>query len=428
MARRHSLRVRVAVAFAGLGALLSILLAVGLWLAAHDVSQRLMDQTLKAELEDYMARRGRNPASLPPATTSLRGYVAVAGTANTELPAAIARLLPGQHEIELDATPYRVAVADQGGDRYYILFNEVRQRRREQGFFNYLVAGAALMTLLSATIGYWLAGRVIAPVTLLAHQVRDAGPESPPQLEGLEQPAARRDEIGDLAHAFDSYLRRLGAFIERERAFAADASHELRTPLAVIQGAAEVLAGDPALAPAQAQRVARIERAAQEMSELIAALLLLAREQAPGADEECDAEAVTRACIERYLPQAERRGTRLVLAQSTPLRLPVAPALFAIVVANLVRNAIAHTENGDVRISLDSRQLRVDDNGVGIRAEELGKVFERYYRGSGNRDSHGAGIGLSLVKRICDRCGWRIDLAPGETGGTSATLEFSITS
>ena len=67
MARRHSLRVRVAIAFAGLGAALGLLLIAGIWFAAHDVSQRLLDQTLKAELEDYMARHARNPNSLPPA-------------------------------------------------------------------------------------------------------------------------------------------------------------------------------------------------------------------------------------------------------------------------------------------------------------------------------------------------------------------------
>ncbi|HEX8987360.1 MAG TPA: hypothetical protein VF816_05320, partial [Rhodocyclaceae bacterium] len=66
MLRRHSLRFRVAFYFAGLGALLSLLFAFGIRLAAHDVSQRLIDQTLNAELDDYMARRARNPRSLPP--------------------------------------------------------------------------------------------------------------------------------------------------------------------------------------------------------------------------------------------------------------------------------------------------------------------------------------------------------------------------
>ena len=73
MARRHSFRLRVAAAFAGLGATLSILLSAGIWIAALDVSQRLMDQTLKAELDDYMARRERNPRSLPPNSASQRG-------------------------------------------------------------------------------------------------------------------------------------------------------------------------------------------------------------------------------------------------------------------------------------------------------------------------------------------------------------------
>ena len=61
MNRRRSLRLRVALAFAGFGALLSLVLTAGIWYAAHDVSRRLMDESLKAEMEDYMARRARNP-------------------------------------------------------------------------------------------------------------------------------------------------------------------------------------------------------------------------------------------------------------------------------------------------------------------------------------------------------------------------------
>jgi hypothetical protein len=89
-----------------MGAALSLLLTIGIWFAAHDVSQRLMDQTLKAELEDYMARRARNPNSLPPATPSLRGYLAKIGGAGEDLPAAVrdpasrpARNRTGRHSL-----------------------------------------------------------------------------------------------------------------------------------------------------------------------------------------------------------------------------------------------------------------------------------------------------------------------------------------
>ena len=421
MRRRHSLRFRVAAAFAALGALLSLVFAVGVWFAAHDVSQRLMDQTLKAELDDYMARRARNPRSLPPDTATLRGYVAAAGEGFAGIPAAVRGLSPGKHEISIDGAPFRVSVADQtaGGDRYYILFNEERQRRREQQFLGYLVAGALLMTLLVAAGGHWLAGQVIAPLTELARKVGQAPTENPPRLSAEDSP---RDEISELTRAFDRYMARLSAFIERERTFAADASHELRTPLTVIRGASEVLAEDASLTQAQARRVARIERAAVEMSALISALLLLAREDDTPVDESCDCDLLVRQAVERYRTLAVQRSNSIEVSIEMPVRLEVAPALFSIVVGNLVRNAVSHTEGGSVVVRLCADRLVVADTGIGISNEEIGRVFQRYYRGA---SSSGAGIGLSLVKRICDRQHWEIELESRAGGGTTAILRFS---
>ncbi|MCK9382251.1 MAG: HAMP domain-containing histidine kinase [Sulfuritalea sp.] len=421
MRRRHSLRFRVAATLAGMGAFLSLVFAVGVWFAAHDVSQRLMDQTLKAELDDYMARRARNPRSLPPDTATLRGYVTVAGAGSPEIPAAIRDLTPGKHAITIDGAPFRVSVADQPGssDRYYILFNEERQQRREQRFLGYLVVGALLMTLLVAAGGFWLAGRVIAPLTELARAVGQAPAENPPRLSAVNSP---QDEISELTRAFDRYMSRLSAFIERERTFAADASHELRTPLAVIRGASEVLAEDASLSEAQAKRIARIERAATEMSALIAALLLLAREEDTATDESCDCELLVRQAVERYRTPAAQRGNSIELAIEAAIKLEVAPALLSIVVGNLVRNAVSHTEGGSVTVRLCADRLIVSDTGIGISNEEIGRVFQRYYRGA---SSAGAGIGLSLVKRICDRQHWEIALESRAGGGTTATLRFT---
>ena len=417
MSRRRSLRRRLTLAFASLGAALSLLFAAGIWLAAHDVSQRLIDQTLRDELDDYTTRRMRNSHSLPPDTAGLRGYLIPAGGSGGDLPAALRSLAEGQHEIELNGLPYRVGVADRNGERYVFLFSEEHQRAREQRFLGYLAAGALIITLLASVGGRWLAGRVIAPVVELAAAVRDAQPDDPPRLAARHQ---ADDEIAELARAFDHYHARLAAFLERERAFAADASHELRTPLAIIRGAAEVLADDPRLNEAQANRVARIDRAATAMAELIAALLLLAREETVPVDEPCDAAHIAGECLERYRPLAEPRGTQLALIADQPVLLMVPAAMFAMVVANLVHNAVMHTEHGRVEINLDAQGMVVRDSGVGIRDSEIGHVFQRYYRG---RNSGGAGIGLSLVKRICDRYGWRIEL-DSTPSGTTAHLHF----
>ena len=421
MGRRRSLRLRVAIGFASLGAALSLMLSVSIWFAARDVSQRLMDQTLRAELEDYMARHARNPGSLPPATASLRGYYTTNDAAAAELPAPLRHLAPGQHEIDLEGIPYRVAVAEGQGRRYLILFDEVRQKRREQRFLAYLVVGAVAMTLLAACGGWWLAGRVIAPVTELAHAVTNARPDNPPQLLSIPPAATPGDEVDDLAHAFESYLARLHQFVERERSFAADASHELRTPLAVISGAVEVITSEPGLDPELRERLARIERASAEMTQLVEALLLLAREDQTATWEACDAWQIAGECVERYRGQAATRGTVLTLTAAPPVALSAPPALFAIVLANLVRNAVTHTRNGSIAIALEETSLTVRDDGSGIEEAEQQRVFERLYRGT---DSEGAGIGLFLVKRICDRLGWTASLQSSELAGTEITIRF----
>lgn len=419
MSRRHSLRIRVALAFAGLGALLSLLFTVGIWFAAQDVSRRLIDETLDAEMADYMARRARNPQSLPPATASLTGYLLRPGEDAGDLPQEIAGLAPGRYDLVIDATPYRLEIAEREGERYVLLFNETRQKRREQRFLIYLVAGAGLITLLAAVGGLWLAGQVIAPLSELAAAVSRADPQHPPSLARAGGPG---DELDELAHAFDRYLARLAAFIEREQAFAADASHELRTPLATIRGAAEVLADDPGLDAGQRARLARITRSCDEMGELIAALLLLSREEDSQAEPSCDVGQAIRQCAERYREPAAARNTRLELRLAGQVLLPVQSAFVTMIVANLMHNAVAHTRDGIITVSVDPQRLIVADTGSGIPAADLELVFERHYRGA---DSSGAGIGLSLVKRICERLGWRIALASHPVRGTTATLDFA---
>jgi signal transduction histidine kinase len=416
---RHSLRFRLAVTFAWFGALVSLLLAGGLSLTAHDLGQRLMDETLRAELEDYLARRARNPNSLPPATISVRGYVYDPAVGAAHMPPELRELDPGKHQLTLNDIPYRVAVVDKGSERYVMLFNEKRQRHREEQFLIHLALGTLIMTLISAGIGWWLAGRIVSPVTELARRVDKARPED--ETQEIEQGFAR-DEVGKLAGVFGSYLRRMRAFIDRERAFTSDVSHELRTPLAIVQGAAELLEEDERLDGKQHERVARISRAARDMTDLTTALLLMAREQrAEGASrQDCDVWDVVQDAVEthRYLVSPE---TGVELSCHSRPRLAAERTLLGIVVANLIRNAFSYTKSGTIKVVLDENCLTVSDTGPGIRGEELGKVFQRHFKGSG---STGSGIGLSLVKRICDRYGWETVIESTEGHGTTAQLFF----
>jgi signal transduction histidine kinase len=418
MFRLHSLRARVALYFAAFGALLSLVMAVMMYQSAHDLSVRLVDETLTAELDDYIARRERNPLSLPASTVMLQGYVQQAGETGG-VPDYLATLPPGRHDVRVGNLFYRAAVLDRDNARYYLLYDISLKLKRERRFAQQLSIVSVAMTLLSALLGFFLSGAAIAPVADLAARVRHRRPED------WDHPLAEHfhdREIEELAGVFDRQLSRMRAFIERERAFGADMSHELRTALAVILSATEVLLDDDKLNDKQKARVQRIERAARDMAELGTALLLMAREDHAVTGGGCRVAAVVEDSVER---QRHVLGSKPVVVdvQTDPGLVVAADCgLVDILVSNLVRNAFSYTDAGSVTIRQDSQSLVISDTGRGIPADAIDQAFLRHFR---DITSTGAGIGLSLVKRICDRYGWQVRLESAEQQGTTVTVVFA---
>ncbi len=414
----RSLRFRVATAFAAIGGIISLLMAIGLHVGVHDAGQRLIDETLKAEMQDYLSRRSRNPHSLPPATATLLGYIQPADESEPGPPQAIVGLTAGLHEIRLGDVFYRVAVAERAGKRYFLLYNETLFREKQANLIFYLAVFVGLMALFSGGLALWLAERVIEPVKELARRVHEVQPDSHPERLAEDFP---HDEVGELAQTFEQSLNRLADFIDRERAFTADVSHELRTPIAVIRGAAEVLLADETRPEKDRRRLQRIERGAADMADLSTALLAMARER----DDERRAPADLAALIEESRDKHQHllgsRPVEVSLEIGARPHIAADPNLLAIVINNLLRNSFTYTERGSIRIRLDENSLSVADTGLGIPREALDKVFQRLYKGG---HSQGAGIGLSLVKKICDRYGWSIALDSEEGQGTRAVLRF----
>lgn len=413
------LRGRVALIFAGFGALISLIMTVALYQGAHDLGQRLIDETLSAELDDYIARRERNPTSLPPSTVILQGYVRGPDGVG-DVPDYLAGLPYGRHDIHMGTLSYRVAVLERGGTRYYLLYDTSLQARRESRFAWMLGLMAIAMTLLSALGGVWLSRAVVAPVADLAAKVRHRSPDE------WEHPLADDfpvGEVGELARVFDRHLIRMRAFIERERAFSADISHELRTALAVILSSAEVLLDDERLSEKQKARIGRIERAARDMAELGTALLFMAREEhSLAAGGGCVLADVVREVVEKQRHMLSGKPIEVDVRTNPELILSADAGLVEILVSNLIRNAFSYTASGTVFVLQDAHSLTVSDTGKGIPRHAIEQVFIRHFR---DMASEGAGIGLSLVKRICDRYGWQVRLESSEGQGTAVKVSFS---
>jgi signal transduction histidine kinase len=416
MFQTNSLRFRVAFYYALFGAGLSILLSGVVYFTVQQIGHRLMDQVLLVELYEHASE----PVFAPPSTASIKGYVLSAAESSPDIPAEIKNLAPGSYNVAVGKVDYRVLVVELDGARYFMLFDTASQHLQETQFFRFVLFFAIFMIVTSSIGGVILASRVTSSVSRLAKQVGQAEPRDA-DLSLIK--LTGNDEVGELARAFDRYLRRLREFIERENYFTADVSHELRTPLAIMLGTVEVLEQDETLSQKQRERIARIRRAAQDMIELTSALLLMSREPQHSADESpCHVGEVLRGCVEKHLPLIAGRPIRMEVKLTAEPDLLFERPLLEIVIGNLIRNALFNTKSGFVLLRLEADRLIVQDTGVGMRPDELARALDRYYKGP---SSAGSGVGLSLVKRICERYGWRISLDSQQGQGTTAEINFS---
>ncbi|MGA0121482.1 MAG: sensor histidine kinase [Gaiellales bacterium] len=215
-------------------------------------------------------------------------------------------------------------------------------------------------------------------------------------------------------------------FEEARRTFSAAVSHELRTPLARILGLAETLAL-PDIDEDRAELAVQIENEVEGMRRLIDEMLLLAaldRGRLAVADGVADLAGVVRGVVDDA--RSRRLGRGRVIRVQTPdaAEVPVAVRLCEVVVQNLVDNALIHGGQGaavdvELRIEAEVAVLVVRDDGIGIPAQHLPYVFQRFYRGDASRTGPGSGLGLALVKHIVEAHGGDV---VAESDGQRGTL------
>ena len=220
-------------------------------------------------------------------------------------------------------------------------------------------------------------------------------------------------------------------FEEARRTFSAAVSHELRTPLARILGLAESLAL-PNSDDEREELVFQIEHEVDGMRKLIDEMLLLAaldRGRLAVADGIVDASEVAFEIVEAAKQRRIGRGRDIALTAPARVDVPVAPRLFEVVVQNLVDNALIHGgADAQVRVSVagvdDEAVLEVADTGIGIPAQHLPFVFQRFYRGEASRTGPGSGLGLALVKHIVEAHGGAV--VAESDGATGTTLRVTL--
>ena len=243
----------------------------------------------------------------------------------------------------------------------------------------------------------------------------------------------RADEIGDVVRDFDAMADRVESLVSAQQQLLSDISHELRSPLARLNVALELARRSSTGAEAHLERIAG---EAERMNELIGRLLALSRAESRGdrgASEEFDLEEVVRRVASDAQYEAHRSSKRVELEVNGKATLVGDPVLVASAVENVVRNAVRYTPAGlgvRIRCDVDDREARVVvcDEGGGLPESELERIFLPFHRvdPSRNRESGGAGLGLSIARRAVASQGGTIR-ADNADGGLQVTITLPLT-
>ena len=228
------------------------------------------------------------------------------------------------------------------------------------------------------------------------------------------------DELTRLARTLDNLLERIGASRRHERRFSAEVSHEIRTPLAKIAVEVEyALERDREPASYRAS-LTEIGRHREQLTQTIETLLAIARREADGAPGTGDASAATRRAIAGSSPGGDGADVNL-RAPNTPVRVGVDEALLERILAPLLENARRHARTEiDVQVTRrdDCVTIDIHDDGPGVKNDERQRIFEPGVRGQSERASAtGAGLGLSLARRLARVAGGDVFATPTEQGG-----------
>lgn len=289
-------------------------------------------------------------------------------------------------------------------------------RPRTSGILQFLSVSTLVMLISAALFGYWMATRTTRPLTNLADLVAGTAPSNLPKNFAQDFP---RNEIGVLADSLEHTLLRISAFIEREQHFTRDTSHELRTPITVIKGASELLLNEQ-LSLQGKTLVKRIQYATIGMEQVVTTLLALAREPDTNNSK---ANTILLPLVEEtvlefaHLLHEKEVDVVVNVPQKISAKLP--RTVLKIILANLISNAFQYTPSGSVTIAFDGKVLSVADSGEGSKSFS-DESWNTLTKGA---NSSGFGIGLSIVKRLCEK--YQLQLSSDfSTAGTIINIHF----
>jgi signal transduction histidine kinase len=301
---------------------------------------------------------------------------------------------------------------------------EVRSEALDELVRAYAIAIPATM-LLALLLGWWAAGRALAPVkrlTAAAQQISERNLDRRIDLDGPQ------DELKELADTLDALLARLDVAFQSQRRFAADVSHEIRTPLAIVKAEAEVTLGD-GLSGERERRLARaVLRATDRAEALVASLLALGRSDSTMlAHDVVDLAELAGDVVGERIEAADRAGVQLELDLGSAVVVGDRYLLERLV-ANLVDNGIVHNrpEGGWLRVGIDTTAeqvtLEVTNSGPVLDQADVDRITEPFLRLS--EDRPGFGLGMAIVRSVVAAHDGTVRLEARPDGGLAVRVDL----
>ena len=298
-----------------------------------------------------------------------------------------------------------------------------------------LVPVGAVILLLTPLAGYWLAIRATRPV---ADIIRTADRLRPTRLGDRLPVSNAEDELAGLSLTINRLLDQVADHVERQERFVADAAHELRGPLAAIQSSLEVAMSQDRSAAEHRETLDDVLEAARYLSKVANDLLLLAETSDAAAlslREPVDLARVAGQAAGMFAGVAEERNVELVFEAHEPPLVNGDAGRLRQVVGNVLDNALRFTPPGgriEVRVAPAAGEglLTVSDTGSGIDADDLERIFDRFYKADPARSHAGTrrtgGLGLAICKSIVEACGGSIAITSRPGAGTRVTVRLPV--
>jgi heavy metal sensor kinase len=296
-----------------------------------------------------------------------------------------------------------------------------------------LALGFPVFIGLTSFGAYHLLGRALRPVDEI---VRSAERITLRNLSQRLPVPTTGDEVERLTLALNRMIQRLDESYQVTSRFAADASHELRTPLTIMRGELEALLKVENLGEDEAQQIGSVLEEVDRLTAIVEALLAISRLEAGEthlAKDPVDLPRLVSSTVEQMVPLAEEKSITLECRTVPDVTVEANEVRLKQVVVNLLDNAIKYTpEGGRITVQIATENsvavLEVADTGIGISAEALPHIFQRFYRSeqAEARRARGTGLGLSMVQSIVEAHGGAVSVESREKHGATFRVRLPL--